>query len=194
MKKLLPMLLIAISSTPVVADHSAGVVTDSSGKPVLTATGCLLFGSPEPGACDKALGKMHDHDHSSMASSGDSMSMSDSPVVKEVINLKGVTFKTGSAELNNSSYDRLNSSAQNLKDNSDLKVIVAGHTDNTGDTLNNLNLSQERAEAVRQYLVDQGVDSSRLTARGYGDTEPTAPNDTAAGRAQNRRVELRVLE
>lgn len=192
MKKLLPMLLIAVSATPALADHSAGVVTDSSGKPVLTASGCLLFGSPEPGACDKALGKMHDH--SSMASSGDSMAMSDSPVVKEVINLKGVTFKTGSAELNSSSYDRLNTSAQNLNENPDLKVIVAGHTDNTGDTLNNLNLSQKRAETVRQYLVDQGIDGSRLTARGYGDTEPTATNDTAAGRAQNRRVELRVLE
>ena len=194
MKKLIPMLLIAVSSSPALADHAAGVVTDSSGKPVLTATGCLLFGSPEPGACDKALGKMHDHDHSSMASSGDSMDKSDSPAVKEVINLKGVTFKTGSAELNSSSYDRLNDSAQNLNDNPDLNVIVAGHTDNTGDTLNNLDLSQRRAETVRQYLVDQGVDGARLTARGYGDTEPTAPNDTAAGRAQNRRVELRILE
>lgn len=118
--------------------------------------------------------------------------MTDEPVIKEVINLKGVTFKTGSDVINPSSYSRLNISAKDLVRNPGLKVEVAGHTDNVGNSANNQTLSQKRAEAVRAYLINKGVDSSRLSARGYGDSEPAASNDTAEGRAKNRRVELRI--
>lgn len=154
-----------------------GIVKDGSGNNVSDGFGgCLLFGNPDPSIC------------------GSQSSMDAEPVIKEVINLTGVTFKTGSDELNTSSNERLNKSAEKLKNNSDLRVIVAGHTDNVGDAQFNLDLSQKRAESVRRYLVNQGVDGSRLTARGYGDSQPAAPNDTAEGRAQNRRVELRIIE
>ena len=118
--------------------------------------------------------------------------MTDEPVIKEVINLKGVTFKTGSDVINTSSNIRLNISVKYLNRNPDLNVIVAGHTDNVGNPARNRELSQKRAVAVKAYLEGRGVDSSRLTARGFGDSEPAASNDTAGGRAKNRRVELRI--
>ena len=118
--------------------------------------------------------------------------VTDEPVIKEVINLKGVTFKTGSDEINSSSYVRLNISAVDLVRNPELYVIVAGHTDTVGDSGFNRELSQKRAASVKTYLIDRGVDASRLSARGFGDSEPAASNDTSEGRAKNRRVELRI--
>ncbi|MCK5663783.1 MAG: OmpA family protein [Thiotrichaceae bacterium] len=118
--------------------------------------------------------------------------VTDEPVIKEVINLKGVTFKTGSDEINSSSYVRLNISAVDLVRNPELNVIVAGHTDNVGDSGFNRELSQKRAESVKAYLINKDIDASRLTARGFGDSEPATTNDTAEGRAKNRRVELRI--
>src|SRR5205085_2649433 len=74
----------------------------------------------------------------------------------------------------------------------DAKVEVAGHTDNSGDPGYNKDLSKRRAKAVMGYLVEHGVGAGRLTAEGYGSEQPVAGNDTAIGRAKNRRVELRV--
>lgn len=136
------------------------------------------------------------HDHTAMAPAPAMAEapaeMTDEPVIKEVINLKGVTFKTGSDVINTSSYSRLNISSMDLKRNPELNVIVAGHTDNVGDAGRNRELSQMRAESVKAYLEGRGIASSRLTARGYGDSEPAASNETAEGRAKNRRVELRI--
>lgn len=166
-----------------------GIWKDSSGNNVTDGFGdCLIYGTFSVDQCNTMDAGM---DKGMMANS---MDKSEEPVVKEVINLKGVTFKTDSDELNASSNDRLDQGVADLKANPDIKVIVAGHTDNSGDSLYNLDLSQKRAETVRQYLIDNGIEASRLTARGYGETEPMAPNDTANGRAQNRRVELRILE
>ncbi len=107
--------------------------------------------------------------------------------------LEGVTFETGSAELTASARSTLNVVAESLNGNPDVRVEVAGHTDNTGSRAFNVQLSQDRAESVRSYLQSRGVTASRMEARGYGPDEPTATNATAAGRQQNRRVELRRL-
>jgi outer membrane protein OmpA-like peptidoglycan-associated protein len=79
---------------------------------------------------------------------------------------------------------------QVLKDNPDVKFEVDGHTDNTGTSGHNLTLSQQRADAVKDQLVKMGIDASRLTSKGLGDTKPVSDNNTLEGKANNRRVEF----
>jgi outer membrane protein OmpA-like peptidoglycan-associated protein len=74
-----------------------------------------------------------------------------------------------------------------------MKIEIGGHTDNTGDKARNKALSQSRAKAVKDYLVSKGVDATRLSAIGYGDTKPLADNKTEDGRAKNRRTVFKVL-
>jgi outer membrane protein OmpA-like peptidoglycan-associated protein len=81
--------------------------------------------------------------------------------------------------------------AATLKEHGDLKILIEGHTDNVGAAASNLALSDQRAAAVKAALVaDYGLSADRITTQGLGDTKPSAPNTTAAGRAQNRRVEI----
>ena len=92
------------------------------------------------------------------------------------------------------SYDFLRQAAAAIKAlPSGTVVEIGGHTDNVGDAASNLQLSQQRAEAVRNFLVNQGVDQAMLTARGYGETKPIASNDTEQGRFRNRRIEFTVI-
>ena len=107
--------------------------------------------------------------------------------------LHGVTFATGSAQLTTPAKAILAGVAQMLVANPEVKVEVGGHTDNTGSAEVNTRLSQQRAEAVVAYLVEQGVSADRLSAHGYGPEQPIADNDTPEGRAQNRRVELKRI-
>jgi outer membrane protein OmpA-like peptidoglycan-associated protein len=107
--------------------------------------------------------------------------------------LRGVTFETGRSALRTDSYTVLDIVAASLLANPDIRIEIAGHTDSTGSATTNQRLSQARAEAVRAYLASKGVAPDRMVARGYGPSQPVAPNTTAAGRAQNRRVELRQI-
>ena len=104
--------------------------------------------------------------------------------------LEGVTFITDSAELTAESRTRLNRTAASLRQWPNVRVEIGGHTDSVADDAYNMELSQRRAESVRSYLIQKGIHASRLTAKGYGETHPIAPNDTESGRARNRRVEL----
>ena len=91
------------------------------------------------------------------------------------------------------SYAVLDQVAASLLANPEIKIEIAGYTDNTGPVGVNIRLSQARAAAVRAYLARNGVSPTRMLARGYGSRTPIAPNTTIAGRAQNRRVELHKL-
>jgi len=105
--------------------------------------------------------------------------------------LKGVNFAFDSAALTPESSATLDEAVKILKRHPDLKVEIAGHTDSVGTAAYNLGLSKRRAQSVADYLIAHGVDRANLTVKGYGETEPLADNATAAGRAANRRVELR---
>ena len=80
-----------------------------------------------------------------------------------------------------------------LKDNPSVSIELAGHTDNTGDADANLILSQSRADAVMNYLVQKGIDAARLSSQGYGDSAPIDSNETDEGRTNNRRTELKII-
>ena len=103
---------------------------------------------------------------------------------------KGITFKTGSAKLTKSSYGTLDDIAELMIKIPEANLEVQGHTDNKGVAKKNLKLSESRANSVVKYLVKKGVAKDRLRAVGYGSERPIADNTDAAGRAQNRRVEL----
>jgi outer membrane protein OmpA-like peptidoglycan-associated protein len=107
------------------------------------------------------------------------------------VTLRGVNFEVNQAVLLPESRDILQDVAQSLVANPEVKVEVAGHTDNTGPRALNERLSTERAEAVKAFLVEHGVEADRMEVHGYAWDQPVANNKTASGRAQNRRVELR---
>ncbi len=108
--------------------------------------------------------------------------------------LHDITFATNKAVLTNESKASLNNIVAGLKGQPSMVLQVDGHTDSTGSAEHNLKLSKERAAAAKKYLVDNGIDASRLQSEGYGETKPIASNKTAAGRAENRRVEFKVLK
>ncbi len=114
------------------------------------------------------------------------------PIMKkgERIILRGVHFEMGSAQLTPESYAILDTVYESLAANPEVEVEIRGYTDSVGDWNYNLRLSQKRAEVVRQYLVNRGIDPKRLRAVGYGEADPIASNATKAGRAANRRIEF----
>jgi outer membrane protein OmpA-like peptidoglycan-associated protein len=113
--------------------------------------------------------------------------------LKGSITLEGVNFEHNSAALTVASHPALDAIADGLKKHQRLRIEIQGHTDSTGTPPYNMKLSQQRAESVRSYLLDQGANGDQLVAKGYGQTQPIASNKTAAGRAKNRRVVMYVL-
>lgn len=121
------------------------------------------------------------------------------PVVKEEVKkrlafaTRGINFETGKSTLKTTSYPMLDEIIAILNEYTDYNLRIGGHTDNVGKDDANMKLSQERVDAVKSYLVTKGnIPESRFEATGYGATRPIADNKTAAGRAQNRRVELEL--
>ncbi len=117
-----------------------------------------------------------------------------SPIqVGEKVVLKNIFFETDRYDLKPESFAELEKLAEFLKKNTQLNIELSGHTDNQGSTAHNLTLSQNRAMAVYNFLLEKGISKSRLSYKGYGETQPVAPNTTEAGRQANRRTEFKVL-
>lgn len=113
---------------------------------------------------------------------------------KRTYTLRDVYFNTDKATLREKSYDALDDLLAAMKSNPDMKVEIAGHTDDRASEEYNKDLSQRRAETVKQYLVENGIEPDRIKPKGYGESQPVASNDTEEGRQQNRRVEVKILE
>jgi outer membrane protein OmpA-like peptidoglycan-associated protein len=112
--------------------------------------------------------------------------------IDDLLKDERVAFRTGRAELAESSYPMLGMVAS-IARACETRLEIAGHTDSVGDASVNQKLSQRRADAVRNYLVQSGVDPEGLKATGYGESQPVAQNQSEAGRRANRRIEFRVL-
>lgn len=111
----------------------------------------------------------------------------------KIVKLQYISYETGSARLTALSRYELDNVVAALNKYPALTIEVAGHTDNTGETESNQNLSQRRAQTVADYLTGKGISADRLQVVGYGDTKPTDTNDTAIGRENNRRTEFEIL-
>ncbi|MCT4560785.1 MAG: OmpA family protein [Crocinitomicaceae bacterium] len=116
------------------------------------------------------------------------------PVKKETLVIKGIRFRSASAEIENTEIPDLDRLVQVMNENSRIRIRITGHTDNVGDSFLNQELSLNRAKSVQEYLRAKGIDEARVQVAGKGDTQPVASNETESGRTQNRRIEVEILE
>ena len=112
--------------------------------------------------------------------------------LRDLLGRSGINFASGLSDITAESRGILDTAAQSIVQVPGVNLQVAGHTDNVGSAASNQTLSQQRADAVRQYLVGKGVPAGQLTAAGFGASQPIAANDSPEGRAQNRRIEFNV--
>lgn len=108
--------------------------------------------------------------------------------------LNSLQFETGKATLKTESYVLLADLIEIMHLKPGMKIEISGHTDSDGEDASNLTLSQQRANAVKTYLISKGINASRIVAIGHGETRPVAENTTSVGKAKNRRTEIRILD
>lgn len=114
--------------------------------------------------------------------------------VGRTIRLNNIFFDTGKSELRPESGPELDRLVTTLNDSPKMAIEVRGHTDNTGSNELNAKLSQDRADAVREYFISKGIEPDRVASKGFGETKPVVTNDTDEGRQQNRRVEFVIVK
>ena len=113
--------------------------------------------------------------------------------VGSTVLLNNIFFESAKAVLKDESMAELNRLLALFEQVPGLVIEISGHTDSVGADEYNLNLSDARANAVRDYLLEKGINEEQITAKGYGETVPVATNDTDEGRQENRRVEFKIL-
>ncbi|HEY5823294.1 MAG TPA: OmpA family protein, partial [Cyclobacteriaceae bacterium] len=110
------------------------------------------------------------------------------------VNLKNILFQQSTSNLLPESSDELDMVVDFMKSNPKIVIELGGHTDNRGIHSHNVKLSKERVDKVKEYLVNKGIESNRITGRGYGGIRPIADNDAEDSRKLNRRVEFTILK
>ena len=115
-------------------------------------------------------------------------------MLNTTLTLNDLKFKTGSADIDLAASKDLDDLVKILKESATMTINISGHTDNAGDAKKNAALSEERAKAVVGYLTKAGIDAKRLTAKGFGDSQPVADNSSESGKAQNRRTDITVTK
>lgn len=173
------------------ADSNGMVVTDSSGNCVRTGIWTPAMATE---ACDASLmtRKAAPAPAPAKAEPAPAPKPAPQPVAEKVSLTAGALFDVNKADLKPAGRSELDALAAKLQGARIEQITVTGHTDSSGSKQLNQSLSERRAEAVKAYLVSKGLDGSRIDTRGAGDTQPVASNNTAAGRAQNRRVEIDI--
>ena len=182
-------------ATPGYAADSRGMlVTDSSGNCVRTSswTPAMATEACDAGLVPKKAAKPEPAPVK--AEPAPAPKPQPKPVVEKVSLKAGALFDVSKADLKPAGKSELDALAAKIKDSNTQieQITVTGHTDSAGSKQLNQGLSERRAEAVKVYLVSQGLDASRIDTKGAGDSQPVASNQTAAGRAQNRRVEIDI--
>jgi OOP family OmpA-OmpF porin len=174
-----------------VGDSNGMVVTDSSGNCVRTSSWTPALATE---ACDAGLvpKKAAPAPEPAKAEPAPAPRPAPQPVAEKVSLTAGALFDVNKADLKPGGKSELDALAAKLQGAQIEQITVTGHTDSSGSKQLNQSLSERRADAVKAYLVSKGLDGSRIDTKGAGDTQPVASNNTAAGRAQNRRVEIDI--
>ena len=166
-----------------------GAIGSASGN---TATGAII-GAVVGGAAGATIGRYMDKQVEEMQ---EDIEGAEIERVGEGIKItfdSGLLFDTDKSALKPATKENLNNLAETLQKYEDTKILVEGHTDASGPDEYNMTLSEKRAQSVADYIIRLGVDPSRITTKGYGETQPVAENETASGKAKNRRVEMAIF-
>ena len=116
-------------------------------------------------------------------------------VLEEInVQVRTVLFDLNKATIRKESFETLDNVSGTMMEYPNTRFLIEGHTDSQGSDAYNLKLSDERAASVKNYLIEKGLPASRLSSEGFGETKPVANNATAAGRQQNRRVEISLIK
>ncbi len=168
-----------------------GVVAEDGS---VTLTGEVETDDARQGAADAVAGlaDVTDIDNQITVAAAEEADSESASTINAELDLDPINFEVNSANITADSTAVLDQAAEYLESNGDVEVEIAGHTDSDGDEAANETLSQARAEAVRDYLVNKGIDTNRMTPVGYGENDPIADNTTAEGKAENRRIEFRI--
>lgn len=167
-----------------------GVVVDSRGCPLPPPVARVV---PPPKDSD-GDGVLDDVDNCPRTPAGMRVDANGCAIKAAVVVLHDINFELDKARLTATAKASLDNIVAGLKGQPSMKLEIDGHTDATGSDAHNLKLSKARAAAARDYLIEQGIDGSRLKSEGFGESKPMTSNKTREGRAQNRRVEFKVLD
>lgn len=171
------------------------IVGQAAGRDTESTIIGAAIGAAVGGAAGAGVGRMMDNQERDMR---EALAASEAAAIRRegdllAISLKGdVTFDYDSAIVRPGLYSEIDRISNVLIKYPQTVIRVEGHTDSTGSEIYNMNLSEERAESVKNLIVQRGVSSDRIETRAYGESTPIADNNTEAGRAMNRRVEIKV--